>query len=45
MKSNNKMVGSNQPQGLIENQKIYKSWATYILKFIQAYNNSGVQIW
>jgi len=44
MKSNDKMTGSGIPC-LKSDPAIYKSWALYFAKFIQAYQNTGIDIW
>jgi glucosylceramidase len=39
------MLGSEWPNGLSDDPLIQASWATYIAKFITAYNYKGVPIW
>jgi glucosylceramidase len=44
MKSNGKMDGSNQP-GLIQDPKIFASWALYYSKVITTYASIGIDFW
>jgi len=44
MKSNGQMTGSNQP-GLIQDPKIFTSWALYLSKVVTAYHNEGIDFW
>ncbi len=39
------MLGSAQPNGLIDTHEVKLSWARYISRFIEAYNQQGVPIW
>jgi len=44
MKSNGQMDGSNHP-GLIQDPKIYTSWALFLSKSITEYKNIGINFW
>jgi len=44
MKSNHQMDGSNQP-GLIQDPKIFASWALYFSKTVTEYNTVGIPLW
>jgi glucosylceramidase len=39
------MLGSAQPNGLIDSPQVHRSWANYISRFIEAYSQQGVPIW
>ena len=39
------MVGSAEPMGLIDTDRVKTAWATYITKWVTAYKNKGVPIW
>lgn len=44
MKSNHQMDGSNQP-GLIQDPKIFQSWALFLSKTITEYQKIGINLW
>jgi len=44
MKSNGQMDGSNHP-GLIQDPKIFASWALYLSKTVTEYHNNGIDFW
>ncbi len=39
------MLGSATPFGLIDTFEVKHAWATYFVKFIDAYQSLGVPIW
>jgi len=44
MKRNGQMQGSDHP-GLIQDPKIFASWALYFSKFVTEYHNNGIDLW
>jgi O-glycosyl hydrolase len=39
------MTDSASPNGLLPGDRVRQSWASYITKWVQAYANSGVDVW